>query len=326
MNDYTLGFDVSRWQGDIDFDVAANNDINFNTIRATVGDYYTDTKFVEFWNASKAAGIYTSVYHVVKPSISVDAQMEHLFAALNGRETDFPIVLDVELTDGKSKAVITNVVRGCVEYITDVTQVAPIIYTNAYFWDANVNTSPFWGELDLWVAHYPYRSWWEGLIEWVKDIWLKDSSNPRIPRDWNDWTFLQFTSQAPGNRYGATSSKIDLDFFNGSKLDLDEYVGDEGGGDGDLEERVADLEYAINALLPKIDNLTTISATHVIAGAGGNGEKGRATPGGGERFMLRNGIRVESMGLERQDCLLCKTIINEHIEVCWVRNSKLQEI
>jgi hypothetical protein len=63
------GVDVSRWQGEIDWQAVKDSGIAFASVRATIGDFFTDDRFEENWQGAGDAGIFRCAYHVLAPSI-----------------------------------------------------------------------------------------------------------------------------------------------------------------------------------------------------------------------------------------------------------------
>jgi lysozyme len=64
--DYPIhGIDVSKFQGDIDWNAVANSGIKFAWIKATEGGDYADARFQANWEGAKAAGIPHGAYHFV---------------------------------------------------------------------------------------------------------------------------------------------------------------------------------------------------------------------------------------------------------------------
>ena len=200
---YTNGIDVSRYDGDIDWRQVVNAGNRFAVLRATVGDYYTDPRFYSYWTGAKAAGLLVTVYHVVVANRYADKQIERLFSVMNGRKTDFPIVLDIERDDGVSNAANTACIQDCIQQMNKTDTRRPIIYTAHYYWKDHVIASPDWAKYDLWVASYK-------------------ATSPFLPPDWASWKFWQYsdTGKTPG-----ITSATDMNYFNGSYEDLVNYAG-----------------------------------------------------------------------------------------------------
>jgi GH25 family lysozyme M1 (1,4-beta-N-acetylmuramidase) len=197
------GIDVSRWQGEIDWVRVAAAGHHFAVIRATVGNHYTDPRFYENWRGARDAGLLVTAYHVVKPKNSAETQVARLFDVLEQRQPDLPLVLDVELADEQTPAVITGVIKECVQRIEQQTGRKPIIYTGAWFWDGNVLRAAEWASCDLWVANYGVET-------------------PGLPLDWTAWRFWQYSES--GRVGGVSSRRTDLDWFSGSYDDLRAYA------------------------------------------------------------------------------------------------------
>ncbi len=201
----TPGIDVSRWQGEINWGKVAAAGYRFAVIRATVGNYNTDYRFYVNWDEAREAGLLISAYHVVAPERPADSQIVRLFDTLDGRVSDLPLVLDVELSRGMSSEDIAASVQACADLIEEEDGRKPVIYTARWFWNRNVPDGSQWAAYDLWVAHYGVES-------------------PSLPHGWDAWTFWQYSDhgQVPG-----IDAATDLDWFNGSYEDLLAYAGRE---------------------------------------------------------------------------------------------------
>jgi lysozyme len=214
------GIDVSRWQGEIDWARVAVAGYRFAVIRATVGNYYTDPRFYVNWEGAWHADLLLSAYHVVAPEIPADSQVERFFEVLSGRSSDFPLVLDVELSRDVGPEGITASIVECADLVEREDGRKPIIYTARWFWDNNVLEMVDWSDYDLWVAHYGVDS-------------------PALPAGWDRWRLWQYSDhgQVPG-----IGPATDLNWFSGSYDDLLAYVSVETEGDhiplAELQARV----------------------------------------------------------------------------------------
>ena len=198
----TPGIDVSRWQGEIDWERVAAAGYSFVVMRATIGNYYTDPRFYINWRDARDVGLLLSAYHVVVPHRPADSQIERFFEVLDGRRCDMPPVLDVEVSRGRRREDVTARVAECAAAMEDQDGRKPIIYTARWFWDRYVLDSVPTADFDLWVAHY-------GV------------SRPALPRGWEEWRFWQYSDhgRVPGIR-----RVTDLNWFHGSYEDLLAYV------------------------------------------------------------------------------------------------------
>jgi lysozyme len=97
----------------------------------------------------------------------------------------------------------------------------PMIYTSPGYWSThgrNKVTKQYdqkWAYFPLWVAHY-MKSYQAGV------------SKPDELEPWKStgkkWTFWQYTSTGDGLAYGAESKGIDLNWFNGTMTDLNNFA------------------------------------------------------------------------------------------------------
>ena len=200
----TSGIDVSRWQGDIKWEMVAAAGYRFAVIRATVGETYTDPRFHMNWAGARNAGLLVSVYHVVKPEHPADSQVARLLDALGDRRADLPLVLDIELHGGLGPADITACINDCLRKVEQTSGRKPIIYTAKWFWNSHVLPSPEWSAYDLWVAHY-------GV------------SAPALPTGWSEWRFWQYSDK--GSVPGVSAGSTDLNWYAGTYEDLLKYAG-----------------------------------------------------------------------------------------------------
>src|SRR4051812_44035850 len=62
--DFTVhGVDVSKYQGEIDWQAAKASGVRFAWIKATEGGDHMDEKFYQNWQNAKAAGVPRGAYH-----------------------------------------------------------------------------------------------------------------------------------------------------------------------------------------------------------------------------------------------------------------------
>jgi lysozyme len=172
-------------------------------MRATIGNYYTDPRFYVNWDAAREVDLLISAYHVVTPDRPPDSQITRLFDVLDGRRSDFPLVLDVELSRGVSRKDITACVEACIGLVEEEDGRPPIVYTARWFWDKHVLDSQTWPSYDLWVAHYGVHI-------------------PTLPADWDAWRFWQYSDHG---RVPGIDVRTDVNWFNGSLDDLIAYAG-----------------------------------------------------------------------------------------------------
>ncbi len=94
------GIDVSQWQDDVDFEAVRRNGVEFVMLRAGYGSFtkQVDTKFYEYYDAAKAAGLPVGAYwfsYALTPEAAVK-EAEVCMEILGDRSFEFPIAFDIE--------------------------------------------------------------------------------------------------------------------------------------------------------------------------------------------------------------------------------------
>ena len=95
------GIDVSKWNGNINWDKVKSAGINFAIVREGYGKRdprQVDKKFKDNINGAKSVGIHTSVYHYSYADSVEDAVNEAQFCLENisGLVLEYPIIVDIE--------------------------------------------------------------------------------------------------------------------------------------------------------------------------------------------------------------------------------------
>lgn len=194
------GIDVSHWQGTIDWSAVAADGVEFAFVKATEGGDYTNPRFAENWAGARRAGVVRGAYHFFRPRTDAAAQAAHFLRTVRLAPGDLPPVLDVEVTDGRSAESIAAGVLTWLQEVERATGRRPVVYTRASFWTAQMGGGL--GPYPLWVAHY-------GV------------SAPSIPAGWSGWTFWQHSD---AGRVDGISGAVDLNWFNGGRVELDAFV------------------------------------------------------------------------------------------------------
>lgn len=194
----TYGIDVSRYQGDIDWDLVADSGVEFAFIQISRSLTDLDAKFAYNWRRAKEVGILRGAYQRFQPDQDVIGQAE-LFVQKLGPYVagDLPPVLDVEDAKGLPPATIAARVDEWVTYVEHKVGLRPIIYTGYYFWKDSVAAD--FSDHHLWIANY-------------------SAMCPLVPPSWTNWTFHQYSSTAmiPG----ITANTVDVNRFNGTLAEL----------------------------------------------------------------------------------------------------------
>lgn len=92
------GIDVSKWQGDIDFNKVKASGIDFAIIRAGYSIGGKDEWFEENYRKAKAAGLHVGAYWYSYASSAGDAvkEAQSFATVLSGKHFDYPVYFDIE--------------------------------------------------------------------------------------------------------------------------------------------------------------------------------------------------------------------------------------
>ncbi|WP_337267005.1 glycoside hydrolase family 25 protein [Oryzifoliimicrobium ureilyticus] len=199
------GIDVSKWQGDIDWQTVKASGVDFAFIKATEGKDVVDPKFNEYWQRARAVGIAHAPYHFYYFCSTPDEQADWFIANVPKAAMRLPPVLDVEW-NGESKTCRTRpdpaTVRAQIQRFMDRLEAyygkRPIIYTsvdfhrdnlvgyfkNYHFWVRSVAKHPDVTYADRRWAFWQYTS--TGVIPGIKgptDINVFAGTR----KNWNSW-------------------------------------------------------------------------------------------------------------------------------------------
>ncbi len=161
-----VGIDVSKWQGDINFEEVANSGVEFVIIRIGYGydfDSYLDPKFHEYYEQAKAVNLDVGVYYYSYAS-SVDEsikQAQWVVKTLNKSDLELPIFFDWEEWHNFNDfdISITELNEMASSFINEVNKNDYVggNYSSANYlrmiWNINTPT---------WLAHYTTNTDYEG--------------------------------------------------------------------------------------------------------------------------------------------------------------------
>lgn len=117
----TKGIDVSHWQGDIDWKAVRTTGIEFAIIKAGGSDngFYTDSCWEKNYAGAKAVGMPVGAYYIVGPRCISRADgiadAQRFIEQLKGKQFEYPVFIDLELTSPSDKLGATEAVCGFCE-------------------------------------------------------------------------------------------------------------------------------------------------------------------------------------------------------------------
>ena len=149
------GIDVSKHNGEIDFDQVRDDNYQFVFIKASEGKTYRDEAFERNYHAARKAGLKVGVYHFFRKNRSGQEQADNLLGAIKGKTLDLPLVIDLEDDWGNGATTSRQTaVERVMEMINILTKKGyqVMIYTN--FDGYNKYYKDLLADHDLWLCSF----------------------------------------------------------------------------------------------------------------------------------------------------------------------------
>lgn len=200
------GVDVSYYQGEIDWQVLAEENIEFAFIKATEGSSHIDTKFEENWEQAGKTDLRRGAYHFFSFESSGKVQAEHFISVVPKTAGDLSPVVDIEFYGdrfyNRPDAEKTRTeLRSLLDTLEVYYGVKPIIYATESSYSAYI------------------RGHFDGYPLWIRNIYF--SPNMGMP---GKWMFWQYDNEAVLRGYSGESERIDLNVFYGSKEEWGKFL------------------------------------------------------------------------------------------------------
>ena len=159
----TMGIDVSKWNGSIDWNAVKNSGVSYVIIRcgyrgSSTGALIEDPLFRSNIKGAKAAGLKVGVYFFSQAVNEVEAVEEASMAVnlCSGYGLNYPIFLDVESSggrgDGVSRETRTAVCKAFCATVQNSGYSAGV-YANKTWFNEKINTGSLTG-YKIWLAQY----------------------------------------------------------------------------------------------------------------------------------------------------------------------------
>lgn len=191
---YLAGVDVSKYQGDIDYQLVAETGVSFVFIKATEGITYQDQNFLSNFSGFDDVDLVVGAYHFYESNDDPNEQLDKFITTVGDLSGHFPPVIDVEtLHDIENAATLSNDLVAFAEGLEAYYGSKPILYSSKSF--ANSYLIDF-SDYPLWLAEY-------------------EVAEPEIPGNWETWAFWQWSQS--GTIEGL-DGYVDQNWFNGSDL------------------------------------------------------------------------------------------------------------
>lgn len=198
------GVDVSEYQGDIDWEILAQQGIDFAFLKATEGTDYVDPYFAQNYENAKKTGLRIGAYHFFSFESSGAAQAENFCNTVTAFDGMLPPVADVEYYgdfESLTAEQVTAIRREMTAFLTALEQhygQKPILYCSEESY-ADLVQGHF-DEYDLWISNFKTK-----------------------PDSDLDWTFWQYSDTHTFPGYDGTEQCIDVNIFRGTKALWERY-------------------------------------------------------------------------------------------------------
>ena len=200
------GVDVSHYQGDIDWEILAGEDIDFAFIKATEGSGHVDTRFYENWEGADATDLKIGAYHFFSFDSPAETQAQLYIETVGDLSGNLIPVVDIEFYGDKfsnapEEEELVAELKTMLALLEEEYGVKPMVYTTYTFYYKYLD-----GEID-------------GYPLWIRNVYFSPNLDMR-----GEWTFWQYTDQAVIDGYSGAEEHIDMNVFYGNLDELDEYV------------------------------------------------------------------------------------------------------
>lgn len=159
----SMGIDVSKWNGNIDWKAVKNAGVSYVIIRcgyrgSTTGALIQDPKFKANIKGAASVGLKVGIYFFTQAINEVEAVEEAsmVLDLIRGYSISYPVFLDVEASGGRadsiSKSARTEVCRAFCQTIQNGGYTAGI-YANSTWLSTHINTASLTG-YKIWLAQY----------------------------------------------------------------------------------------------------------------------------------------------------------------------------
>jgi len=188
------GLDASHHQGDVDWARVGQTDYAFAYLKATEALTFKDKRFLENYEAAKAAGLTVGGYHFWSLCKSVEGQFRNLSSVIPKTQGDLIPVLDVEST------------KSCA-------QKKPIGLLTKELSKVNALFLKFYGELPVIYTTPEFSNQYPELLKLPNKFWLRSLVGPPLyKKNWDIWQYY-----SAGTVEGF-SGPVDLNVLNSKIL------------------------------------------------------------------------------------------------------------
>lgn len=193
------GVDVSSYQGEIDWDILASQNISFAYIKATEGSSFVDENFAYNYEQAQKTNLRSGAYHFFSYDSLGDTQAENFISAVKKYDNMLPPAIDLEFYGEKEKNPpkkedVRKQLDVMLAKLEEHYGIRPIIYATEKSYDLYLSGA--YGEYGI----------------WIRSVFRK----PRLS-DGRQFTFWQYTNREKIEGYNGKEKYIDMNVFYASE-------------------------------------------------------------------------------------------------------------
>lgn len=201
---YSKGVDLSHYQGDVDMDALAKQDIDFIYIKATEGSTFVDDYYANNNRNAIESGLLTGAYHFFSFDSDGRTQAEHFIRTIGDQKGRLIPAVDVEYYGDKRKNPpnvqdVRSSLEKCLNTLEEEYQHKPVIYTTLPFYTKYIQGN---------FEEYPL---------WIRNVYFPANIFPG-----KQWTFWQYDDKTVWDAYRGGDRYIDVDVFHGNREMLEQ--------------------------------------------------------------------------------------------------------
>ena len=200
------GIDVSSYQGEIDWQILASQDISFVFIKATEGSSFVDKNFDYNFTQAQKTSLAVGAYHFFSYDSEGKTQAENFINTVVPFDGMLPPVIDLEFYGDKESNP------------PDRADVEMQLKTMLDMLEAHYGQKPI-----IYATEKSYKLYLSDDYE-EYDIWIRNVISPPKLSDNRAWTFWQYTNRDILDGYNGEEKFIDVNVFNGSLEEYSSYL------------------------------------------------------------------------------------------------------
>lgn len=196
------GVDVSHYQGDINWQVLSGENIKFAIIKATEGSSHEDENFAYNYEEAKKTSLYIGAYHFFSFDSPGRKQAENYIKAVPKDEDNLPPVIDFEFYGDKK------------QYPPQKEEVLKELGEMLISLESYYGKKPI-----IYVTQATYEQYIKGTYDsypiWMRSLLIEPNMQ---------WTIWQYANWGFLKGYEGAERRIDLNVFNGSIEEFEQFI------------------------------------------------------------------------------------------------------